>query len=372
MMAGKHRAKRFGGGTLVLVIVLVLLVLGTVGTAFAAIRYDQARSDLILPGVTVDGVDVGGMTRQQAIAAVQPAVDRALAATITIGAGRTSWTKTLADLGVSADVERAADQALALNQRYPWWSRTYHRIADKPVNRTFAIALSYDTTPVSAFVTTVARKVRVTGVDASYALVDGAVRMTRSKAGVALASRTQAAELLAAAIKQGQSAVTLPVATVPPKVPSSAVGKAIVVNVSKNMLYLYDGFKIVRTYHVATAMQGFVTPDGAWEVINKVVNPTWYNPCLGQPGCWAASEPAVIPPGPGNPLGTRALYLNAPGIRIHGTPSDSSIGSWASHGCIRMHISESEALYPLVPVGTPVFIIGAPPWGVSQSAGPAG
>jgi L,D-transpeptidase ErfK/SrfK len=80
----------------------------------------------------------------------------------------------------------------------------------------------------------------------------------------------------------------------------------------------------------------------------------------------------MIPPGPGNPLGTRALYLNADGIRIHGTPSDSSIGSYASHGCIRMHISESEALYPLVPVGTPVFIIGAPPWGDTSNPGVAG
>jgi lipoprotein-anchoring transpeptidase ErfK/SrfK len=371
-VTGKHRIKRFGGGTLILLIVLGVLVLGTVGTAFAAIRYDQARSDLILPGVTVDGVDVGGMTSAQAIMAVQPTVARALDATIKVTAGHRSWTKTLADLGVSADVERAVTEALALNQRFPWWSRTYHRIADKPVNGAFAIALRYDTTPVSSFVTTVARKVRVTGMDASYALVHGRVHMTRSKPGEALASRRQAAELLARAIHDGQASVSLSIATVAPQVPTTAVGKAIVVNVSKNMLYLYDDFKVIRTYHVATAMQGFVTPDGAWEIVNKAENPTWHNPCLGQPGCWAASEPAVILPGPGNPLGTRALYLNAPGIRIHGTPSDSSIGSWASHGCIRMHISQSEALYPLVPIGTPVFIIGAPPWGVSTSAGPAG
>ena len=150
------------------------------------------------------------------------------------------------------------------------------------------------------------------------------------------------------------------------------LGKTIVVNRTTNMLTLYNGFRVERRYPVATAMAGFLTPPGSWSVINKVENPSWINPCLGQPGCWAASEPPMIPPGPGNPLGTRALYLDAPGIRIHGTPSDSSIGSWASHGCIRMHISESEALYPLVHVGTRVFFLGAPPWGVSDSAGPAG
>jgi len=66
--------------------------------------------------------------------------------------------------------------------------------------------------------------------------------------------------------------------------------------------------------------------------------------------------PASIPPGPGNPLGTRAMYLNAPGIRIHGTWSSSSIGTAASHGCIRMLIADSEQLYPLVPIGTTVIV----------------
>jgi L,D-transpeptidase ErfK/SrfK len=65
----------------------------------------------------------------------------------------------------------------------------------------------------------------------------------------------------------------------------------------------------------------------------------------------------VIPPGPGNPLGTRALYLDAPGIRIHGTYSDESIGTYASHGCIRMHISDSEELFGIVPIGTTVLIV---------------
>jgi lipoprotein-anchoring transpeptidase ErfK/SrfK len=142
-----------------------------------------------------------------------------------------------------------------------------------------------------------------------------------------------------------------------------------VVNRPSNMLTLYDGFHVERRYPVATAMNGFLTPPGSWEVYNKVENPTWHNPA---PDGWGAGEPLEIPPGPNNPLGTRALYLTAPGIRIHGTPSDSSIGTWASHGCIRMHIPDSEALYPLVPIGTRVIIMGAPPWGDSVPTGPTG
>jgi L,D-transpeptidase ErfK/SrfK len=67
--------------------------------------------------------------------------------------------------------------------------------------------------------------------------------------------------------------------------------------------------------------------------------------------------PAYIPPGPNNPLGTRALYLNTSGIRIHGTSKRSSIGTAASHGCMRMLREDVEALYPLVPVGTKIHIV---------------
>jgi L,D-transpeptidase ErfK/SrfK len=66
--------------------------------------------------------------------------------------------------------------------------------------------------------------------------------------------------------------------------------------------------------------------------------------------------PSYIGPGPRNPLGTRALYLNASGIRIHGTNNSNSIGTAASHGCMRLRRADIEDLYPLVPIGTPVFI----------------
>jgi L,D-transpeptidase ErfK/SrfK len=143
------------------------------------------------------------------------------------------------------------------------------------------------------------------------------------------------------------------VKVVVPEMSTGALGETIVVDVSDTMLTLLDGLKVQKEYPVATAAPGYVTPVGMWKVVNKTENPTWYNPA---PDGWGAGEPLVIPPGPGNPLGTRALYLNAPGIRIHGTYSSSSIGTHASHGCIRMYISDSEELYPLVPVGTRVII----------------
>ena len=165
--------------------------------------------------------------------------------------------------------------------------------------------------------------------------------------------------LLLSAVQARRPQVSLPVQTVVPRATEGTMGKTLTVDLSTNRLTLYDGLDVERTYPVATARYGFTTPVGEWQVVNKVENPEWINPG----SAWAAGMLAVIAPGPGNPLGTRALYLNAPGIRIHGTPEVSSIGTYASHGCIRMYESDSEALYPLVPVGTRVLVYGAPPWG---------
>ena len=94
------------------------------------------------------------------------------------------------------------------------------------------------------------------------------------------------------------------------------------------------------------------TPAGRFHIVVKWVNPWWYPPASP----WAAGE-SPVPPGPGNPLGTRWMGLSAPGVGIHGTPQPQSIGYSLSHGCIRMLIPEAEWLFNHVDVGTTVFIV---------------
>jgi lipoprotein-anchoring transpeptidase ErfK/SrfK len=105
------------------------------------------------------------------------------------------------------------------------------------------------------------------------------------------------------------------------------------------------------TFGVAIGMPGHETPTGSFHVVDKRKNPTWLPP----DSPWAKGL-GPIPPGPGNPLGTRWIGTSAPGVGIHGTPADWSIGSAASHGCLRMHIPEVETLYEDVVVGMPVDI----------------
>jgi hypothetical protein len=118
-------------------------------------------------------------------------------------------------------------------------------------------------------------------------------------------------------------------------------------------LRLFKRLRLVKTYPVAVGMAGLETPQGLRHVLDKQVNPAWHVPNSAWAGSLAGQ---VIPPSdPRDPLKARLLDLGD-GIGIHGTAEDWSIGTRASHGCIRMHVSDVIDLYNRVPVGTPVLI----------------
>ena len=134
------------------------------------------------------------------------------------------------------------------------------------------------------------------------------------------------------------------------KTREAMVGR-IVVDLSEFTLRLIRDGRVVMKYKVATGQVAYPTPTGTFKVIDMQKNPAWFPP----DSPWAKGL-GVIPPGPGNPLGTRWIGTSAPAIGIHGTYADYSIGTRASHGCMRMHIPEVEALYEEVTLGMPVII----------------
>jgi lipoprotein-anchoring transpeptidase ErfK/SrfK len=351
MARGRH-IKRARSAVVVLAIALGIVLLALGGVSYAAYRYDRASSGLILPGVTVAGTDVGGMTRAEAIQAVERIVQEGLTEPLTVRAAGGSWKTSPAELGRSADVGAAVDEALQASNSVGFVTRVWHRLREEPVDISVDLTFENGGTGVADLVSIIADDVAQTPRDASVAVVDGEVTFVHSRPGHALGTNV-ATKRLEAVLEEGSAAVRLPVKTVKPKVPDARIGKTIVVDRTTNQLYLYDAFDLEKSYHVATAAAGYVTPAGEWTIIDKRENPTWTNPA---PDTWGADLPASIPPGPGNPLGTRALYLDAPGIRIHGTYDVSSIGTHASHGCIRMLISDVEQIYPLVPIGTRVIV----------------
>jgi lipoprotein-anchoring transpeptidase ErfK/SrfK len=349
---GRHSKARFGGRLSIVAVISIVLVVLVAGGAFAGYTYDRAQSASILPGVRIQGIDVGGMSRAAAERALAPTAQQTLHRSIQVDAGSKHWQMTAEALGASVNVDAAVDQALSVSSSYNWPTRVYHRLLGRPVSRSIPLPVSYDPSVVSQFAQRVAKTVSLASQDATFDFVDGELVIHHSRKGRVVHQKGATRTLMSALTSEAPS-VSIRVSRTKPKVTDKSIGKVIVIRLSQERLYLYDGLKLERTYPVATGQPAYPTPTGRFEVITKEVNPTWVNPARDT---WGASEPAEIAPGPGNPLGTRAMALSAPGILIHGTPDDSSIGTAASHGCIRMHMYDVEALFPLVPVGTPVII----------------
>jgi hypothetical protein len=160
--------------------------------------------------------------------------------------------------------------------------------------------------------------------------------------------------IVAALVRNRRTPVRLRARRIEPEVTRKDFGAVIVIRRGSNRLELYDGMKPRRTFGVATGQSRYPTPLGRFEIVVKWQNPWWYPPNSD----WAQGQQPV-PPGPGNPLGTRWMGISSPGVGIHGTPDAGSIGYSVSHGCIRMQIPEAEWLFEHVSIGTPVFIVSA-------------
>jgi lipoprotein-anchoring transpeptidase ErfK/SrfK len=329
-----------------------LAVVLLLGGAMVAGAWASGPSDRILAGVTVAGVDVGGMTRDQAVRAVEAHLRPSLDRSIMVRVGARSFRMTPAGVGRGHAVDRAVDQALG-GPRLSLFGSFWHRVVKRPVTMDVDVAGTRQDRRVAAFAGRVAAKVAVAPVDAALELRDGKVVKRHARSGRRLDQAAATKALVKVLGQPNRSEVKLRLQVVAPELTDDGLGKSIEIDKSVNRLWLYDGLKVVKSYRVATAKSGFVTPSGSWKVAYKEVNPAWHNPA---PTTWGKGMPLVIPPGPGNPLGTRAMGLNASGILIHGSYATGSIGSYASHGCIRMAIWDAEDIFPQVPVGTRVLI----------------
>jgi len=370
MARGRHiRRKRFGVvAALAVVAASVLLAAG--GGAYAAYRYEQDRADVILPGVRVAGIEVGEMTRREAMRSVRSAAGEQLDRSLTIRVGDRAWKMTAAELGERAAIASAVDEALGVNATLGTFDRFWHRVRDESVAVEVDLAFRTRGDAVDQLASEIAAEVFEPWVNASISLTDDDDRLVfnEARAGTKLPV-AEAADTIRAAIDEGVARVDLRTIRVPAKTTARSMGPTVVVDVSTNRLHLFEGFDRVKSWDVATAKPGWVTPTGVWNIWDMREDPTWYNPALDT---WGASLPAIVPGGPSNPMGTRAIYIDAPGlIRIHGTTSPPSIGRYASHGCIRMHNGEIERLFEMIPVGAKVVIVGHRPAGAAEWDTPA-
>jgi lipoprotein-anchoring transpeptidase ErfK/SrfK len=285
----------------------------------------------IAEGVTIADTQVGGMTAEQAATAVRADFRRPIAVGLP---GRTTYISPTQAGGVAL-VSPAVEEALDAE---PGSHVSLRVLVDRPRLRSAAKRYAGELTKPA--------------VDARVRLKGLRPVISNEKVGLQVRTRPLARALETVLLSGERAAHDVPHATLLPDVMRKDIRSVIVIQRSANRLFLYQGDRRRVKLGVATGQPIYPTPLGEFTVVDKQLNPWWYPPASP----WAAGM-SPIPPGPGNPLGTRWMGLSAPGVGIHGTPDAASIGYSASHGCIRMRIPNAEWLYERVTVGTPVFIV---------------
>jgi lipoprotein-anchoring transpeptidase ErfK/SrfK len=309
----------------------LLLIAGLLIAAAPAAADDPAA--VIPDGVTIGGVAVGGLAPDVATATVRQEFQQPLQLEL----GTTEVLVTPDVLAATPVIDKAIEKALV--------AQPYAAIP---------LGVSVVTGTIADFVSKLAQRFDRAAVDSKLSLRHLRPWLSKEGAGRKLDQRRAVRDINLALAAGKRDPIRLATATIRPKVTRRNFGGVIVIRRSSNRLLLYNGVKYRRFFAVATGQSQYPTPLGRFKIVVKWRNPWWYPP----DSPWAAGQ-SPVPPGPDNPLGTRWMGLSAPGVGIHGTPSDGSIGYSVSHGCIRMHIPQAEWLFNHVAIGTTVFIVAA-------------
>jgi lipoprotein-anchoring transpeptidase ErfK/SrfK len=292
----------------------------------------------IAAGVSIADVPVGGLSQADATAAVlaQHVAPRREPLVLTFRGRRLVVDPVKA--GYSADVAYAVRVALI-----------YGRTKAVPaVGVVVPLKEKVNRVRLRAILQLRARTHDLPAVDAAVSLKGVTPVVRKPRIGVAIDVPTATDQVAEAIVTRERPRYALASRRVVPAVTS--VGPVVVIDRANFRLTWWKGTKKL-SFPIAVGQPAYPTPSGNFHVVSKQRNPTWFPPSSP----WAAGL-GPVPPGVSNPLGTRWIGTSAPAIGMHGTPQTGSIGTRASHGCIRMYIPDVERLYELVEVGTPVYI----------------
>ena len=342
----------------VLVLVSTLLLLLSATLAWGVALDYQSRG-LVPKGVTVAGKDLSGMTEEQARSTIEAAVSTPMMRPVTITGDKKSWTLDPKGI-VVVDTDSMLAAAYAPRRTATLVKRVTSQFTGESLPADIKPAYTVDSAAIASWVAQTASQVDRKPVNATRKIVPGykfKIKPSISGAKVVKATAvTQISSVLSAdtALSSAERSVVLPVKTVKAKIRKSSFKTAIIVSLSQCRIRLYKGDKLVRSYLCAPGRPAYPTPQGDFKIVRKQINAPWINPG----SAWAASMPRMIPGGPGNPMGQRKIGISYSGVFFHGVPPGEygSIGTHASHGCMRMMPSAVADLFGRVHIGDAVFI----------------
>jgi lipoprotein-anchoring transpeptidase ErfK/SrfK len=336
-----------------IVLGLVLLLLG----AGAAYAWDAAKKDEIAEGVTIGGVDVGGRTAEEAELLIEADLVEPLDRPVEVTYGDETFTLEAHELDVRADVNAMVDAALSRSQEGGLPGRLWRYATGGEVDEDIPPHISYSQNTLDDFIKGVQGNINRPPQDATVAASTTSLDPVPSQKGIEVRVDELRSGLEAAVQSPHSRTVKAEVETVKPEVTTSELAEQypnyIVIDRGSFQLRYFENLELAQTYTIAVGQVGYDTPAGTYSIQNKAVNPAWTVPNSDWTGGLAGQ---VIPGGsPENPLEARWLGIYD-GAGIHGTSDIGSLGTAASHGCIRMSVPDVIELYDRVPVGTPVYI----------------
>lgn len=330
-----------------------------IGAGVGLYAYDRSREDTIAEGVRVGGIDVGGMKRQAASRLLREELVDPLQADVVVKTRGQTHTLVADVAKIHADVDGMVDEALRRSHDGNVISRSWRNLTGGKVDADLEPEVTYSKSAVDRLVDRVERNVERRPRDARVVFHPTGFEQVRSRVGVRLhkADLRKRVEQALLEPDPDERVVRAKTSKTQPKVTTAKLAKKygtlITINRGAFRLTLYKHLKPVKTYRIAVGQVGLETPAGMYTVQNKAVNPAWNVP--NSP--WAGKLAGTVVPGgtPQNPLKARWMGIYN-GAGIHGTDAAGSIGSNASHGCIRMLIPDVIELYDEVDVGAPVYI----------------
>jgi lipoprotein-anchoring transpeptidase ErfK/SrfK len=336
-------------------ILVAVLLLALVGGAVAAYAYDSSRDDVIAKGVTVAGVDVGGMQVAEARRTIARELRAPLERPIAVVHAGRHFSLSARDAGVRADVAGMVDEALTTSREGNIVSRVARDLTGGEENAQVPARVTYDDKAIDGLVKRVSHRLNRPARDAEVDFPS--LEKVKERKGVQVKAAVLRQRLAQALTVPGvERRVQAPVRITRPKVTQAQLADKypvlLIADRTNFKLRLYKQLQLVKEYTVAVGAIGFDTPAGLYHIQNKQVDPTWNVPNSAWAGDLAGKS---IPAGPDNPLKARWMGI-FDGAGIHGTDETYSLGHAASHGCLRMAIPDVIELYDQVPVGAPIYI----------------
>jgi lipoprotein-anchoring transpeptidase ErfK/SrfK len=335
-----------------LVVALALLICAAIG----AYAWDQAKAGEIASGIRVGGVPLGGLSEKQAKQRLNRQLVKPLKHPVTVTLEGKKYVLSPSRLKIHADLTGMVNAAQSASREGSFPSRIWRYATGDDVHRNLPAQVGYSRAAVNDFVSAATKAIDRPAQDATVAPTPSSLNAVPGKDGVAVDQTKLRSELINEINSGNQSTINAPVHRTKPQVTTAQLASKyptyLTIDRGNFTLRLWKNLKLAQSYPIAVGMQGLETPAGVYTINSRIVNPSWQVPNSSWAGSLAGK---TIPPGPQDPIKARWLgFFNGAGI--HGTDETSSIGTAASHGCIRMLIPDVIALYPQVPLGTPIYI----------------